>query len=255
MADKKDLLLGELAVKLGFVTPARLDECLRILETASPPRPLGQIFLEKRLITQPQLQHLMQMQAKSSAALDPAAKRRRDAEVFGRFAIQKGMIDEGQFATAMRIFESSSDPDKTMAQVMIEIGMLSEAQVTEISMNQRQITMRCANCKLKFTIVTITERKEIPCPKCGKLLEKSTMETQKTPVSESQRLKMPPAAPPPQLMTQVFRAVKPVSQPKPAGPKKKSKAKCVVCDTSFEGELDADNRVTCPNCSTSFTIL
>jgi DNA-directed RNA polymerase subunit RPC12/RpoP len=108
--------------------------------------------------------------------------------------------------------------------------------------------MRCGNCKLKFTIVTITERKEVPCPKCGKLLEPVTQETQKTPLSGGQ-----PTPPRPQLMTQVFRAVKPVSQP--PGTTKLVKAKCVVCDFQFQGDMDKDRRVTCPQCSTSFTIL
>jgi DNA-directed RNA polymerase subunit RPC12/RpoP len=250
MIDKKDLALGELAVKLGFVTPARLDECLRYQETTKPPKQLGAILLEKKLITQQQLNHLLQMQSKVLQQQDPAVKRKRDAEVFAKFALQKGMIDQTQFNTALRVFEGTSDPNKTMAQVMIEIGMLTEEQVTDISMNQRQITMRCVNCKLKFTIVTITERKDVPCPKCGKLLERVMQETQKTPLKDGTPA---PQVPRPQLMTQVFRAVKPVSQP--PGTTKVVKAKCVVCDHSFQGEMDKDRRVTCPECSTSFTIL
>jgi DNA-directed RNA polymerase subunit RPC12/RpoP len=206
------------------------------------------------MITPQQLQHLLQMQAQALKQMDPAVRRKRDAEVFARFAVSKGMIDKTQFETAMRLFEASSDPNKTMAQLMIEMGMLTEQQVTEISMMQQHIAMRCSNCKIKFTIVTTTNRKEIPCPKCGKLLERVDTTTTIAPIN-LKAASTSPAKPPvrPQLMTQVFRAVKPVAQPPTVS--KKIKTKCVVCDFPFEGEMDGDRRVTCPSCSTSFTIL
>lgn len=243
MANVTDLAFGEIAVHLGFVTQAQVDEAMAAQAGIRSGKTLGEILVERKWITPEQLQRVLQHQAKLLKEIKIEDKLRREAHMFARFAQQKGMITADQVQLAVRLFDMGTDKSKTMAQIMIEHGMLTEEQVTEISMAQKHIKMACRQCQQKFTVVTVTQKTEIPCPKCGKMLEPASKFETPNPMH----------TPRPQLFTQVFRTVKKTQQQ--GQTRRIKKVRCVVCDVEFQGELDKDNRTTCSSCGTSFEVL
>lgn len=243
MANVTDLAFGEIAVHLGFLTQDQVDEAMGEQQGMRVGKTLGEILVELKMITPEQQQRVLQHQARLVKEIKLEDKLRREAHMFARFANQKGMIAAEQIDLAVRLFDLSTDKNRTMAQIMIENGMLTEEQVTEISMSQKHIKMVCANCQQKFTVVTVTQKKEIPCPKCGRMLQASSAFESPSPMH----------TPRPQLFTQIFRTVKKTQQQ--AQTKRLKKVRCMVCDHDFQGELDKDNRTVCPACGTSFEVL
>lgn len=170
------------------------------------------------------------------------AKRRREAELFGKLAMQMGLVTKVQVEGALRWLEVSRDPNMTLAQVMIEKGMLTQEQVTDIVSRQRRVPMLCRPCNVKFTIVTISDKKQVPCPKCGKMLE---------PIVTPAKQEAPPEM---EFNTQMMRAVK-AEVPTTSAPKGPSvKVTCLICSNEFLAAPDIDKRVMCPNCSTTFPV-
>lgn len=62
MATKEDLLLGQIAIRLGFITPTQLDECLRIQQESTPQPPLGAVLINRHYINHIQLERLLSEQ-------------------------------------------------------------------------------------------------------------------------------------------------------------------------------------------------
>lgn len=233
--------LGEIAVRLGFLTRQKLEEALRIQSELPAPVSLGEILVQRKFITKEQLEQILREQRRKLQELDPLARRRREAELFGKLAMQLGLVTKLQVEGALRWLELSRDPGKTMAQVMIEKGMLTQEQVNEILSRQRRVPMLCRCCNMKFTIVTISDKKQVPCPKCGKMLE---------PIAAAGGL--PGAGL--EIRTQMMRAVKAEIPAEPASKGPSAKATCPICGNEFASVPDIDGRVMCPNCSTTFPV-
>lgn len=75
MPTKEDLLLGQIAIRLGFITPAQLDECLRIQQESRPQPPLGAVLINRHYIDHVQLERLLSEQrSEISRALKQQAR-------------------------------------------------------------------------------------------------------------------------------------------------------------------------------------
>jgi protein-arginine kinase activator protein McsA len=244
MTNVKDIAFGEIAVHLKFVSPEQIEATLAEQAARNnPSQTLGDLLVSKGLMTKEQKERVLQHQAKLLKEIKMEDKLRREARMFAKFAVQKSMVTKDQAEQALKLWDLSEDKSVTMAQVMVSNAMLTEQQVSEISMSQKHIKMMCKLCQVRFTVVTVTQKTQVPCPKCGKMLEPtSKLETPK-----------PQLTPRPQLLTQVFRTVKKTQQ---AGQTKRiKKVRCPICDESFQGELDKDNRTTCTGCGTSFEVM
>lgn len=244
MTNVRDIAFGEIVVHLGFATQEQVDLALAEQQNRNDPAvSLGDVLTAKGWLTREQKERVLHHQQKLLQEIKLEDRLRREAVMFATFARQKGMITEEQAQTAVRLFDLSKDKSVTMAQIMIENGLLSEEQVTEISMSQQHVKMVCSECKVRFTVVTVTHKKDVPCPKCGRFLKQ-------TEEAESARPQVPSR---PQLFTQVFRTVKKAQQ---AGQTRRiKKVKCPICEEQFQGELDKDNRTACTACGTSFEVM
>lgn len=247
MADARDIAFGEIAIHMGYLTPEQLQECLSLQAASNGSVRLGDLLVNRGLISEEQRARIARQQEKLLREIRMEDRLRKEAEMFARFALQKGMINEGQYREALVLFDRNTDASKTMARIMIEAGMLSEEQVTALSMAQKQIKMICYNCRLKYTVVTLTQKADVRCPKCKGPLRPAP------PTETTTRLSMRGKPSRPQLQTQVFRVVKQTREA--ARTKRMKKAACVICGHEFMGELDKDDRTTCPECGTSFEVL
>jgi len=109
-----DTRLGELLIQRRLLVASDLDEALEAQRTASTYLPLGQILIDKGLVTRRQL-HLL---------LDWAKKR----PTLGQVLIKSGSITETQLTRAL---EQQTELDLPLGETLIKLGYLTEAQMRQ----------------------------------------------------------------------------------------------------------------------------
>ena len=243
-----ELLFGKIALSEGFCTQAQIDECTRLqLQLQSPHQPpprLGDLLMQKGYLTAIQNARILEIQQKNMDLVDPLVKKRKESVLFGKLAIKLGLVTPEEVNECLRL-QAEAGETRSLGEILIERGFLTAIQVKDILEKQLKKIMSCPDCKLSFTVLTLSEGKRIDCPKCkGPLKEGKPSESTRTDA---------------EFATQVIRSVKaglpPVGTPPPVkGPtEKRKKYECVICDHNFEAALDSSGRIQCPSCYTTFT--
>lgn len=245
MPANEDLLFGKIAVAKGYCTQQQVDECLLMQTYEESPPPLGDILLYKGYIAPEQHREVLAEQMRQLAEEDPVTKAPKEASLFGRLALREKLITPNQLNECLRL-QGRPGEKRSLGEIMIERGYLTPEQVKDLLSRQRKRIMTCPSCALSFTVLSISEAKEVLCPRCKK------------PLQDAQ-----PGTPPrtdAEFSTMVLRAVK-AGIPSPVKPATRQmpavtrtiKTSCVICDKTFEAPLDATGRVRCPECHTTFT--
>lgn len=248
MPASRDLLFGQIAVNQKFCTPAQVDECARLqLQMQSPHQPapkLGEILVEKGYLTRDQIGRVLEIQKRNFSSVDPLVKKRKEAVLFGKMAVRQGLATQEEVDEALRL-QAQPGEKRSLGEILVSKNYLTAVQVTELLGRQLKKVMNCSVCRLTFTVLTLSDRKRIECPKCQAPLEEGRF-------SDSTRTDA-------EFATQVLRAVKAGvpgagkdSRVIPA-PSEKHPVTCVVCDASFQAPVDTTGRVRCPTCHTTFT--
>ncbi len=245
MPADEDLLFGKIAIGEGFCTQAQIDECVRVQSYSKSPTALGELLLFKGHITSQQHAKVLEIQKKNLQTVDPLAKKRREAQLFGKLAIREGLLTEEEVNDCLRD-QGMEGETRTLGEIMVAKSYLTVQQVKDLLSKQLKKVMSCPNCNLSFTVMTLSQGKQIDCPRCkGPLLDGKATRSIRTDA---------------EFATQSFRRVK-EEVPIEARPDtrrvpvtaKSVKAACVVCDHEFTGPLDSTGRLRCPSCNTSFT--
>ncbi len=117
-----DVLLGQLAIRRGFVTPGELEECLDLQEQVYDlglSENLGSILVKKGLVTAPQRDALLRLQ-------DRVLGRREEA-LYGRLAVSNGFVAPVQLAEALR-GQRGPDRGRRIGSILLRRGALTERQ-------------------------------------------------------------------------------------------------------------------------------
>lgn len=245
MAANEDLLFGKLALARQFCSQAQIDECLALQASTEPPPPLGRLLLDQGYITPEQHQAVLEAQKQNLDLVDPVLRKRKEAVLFGKLAVREGLLTDDEANECLRL-QGREGETRSLGEVMLDEGYLTSTQVKNLLGKQFKKIMSCPVCRLSFTILMLSDDKKIDCPRCrGPLQEGKPTDSVRTDAEFS---------------TQILRAVQAsVPPPPPAAPSatppppvKKVKVQCVICDTPFEGALDATGRLRCPSCQTTF---
>lgn len=247
MPATRELLFGKIAIAQGYCAQEQLDEILKLqLQMQSPHRPaprLGELLVEKGVLTAEQLQAVLSIQKQNLDAADPLAKKIKEEALFGRLAVKEGLATESQVEECLRIRQGRGEI-RTLGEIMVEKKFLSAEQVKSLLSRQLKRIMSCPSCRLSFTVLSLSEGKPVECPRCkGALKEGKTTDSTRTDAEFS---------------TQVIKTVKagipakPPERPAARDSARLVPARCVVCDHAFNAPLGPDGRVACPQCHTTF---
>lgn len=105
MPQRRDLVLGELAVEKGYVTRDQVEACFRMQLTSSLPRPLGQILLQEGLISYDQLEELLFLQAERTPAetrTDRGSSTTGDGPLLGQMLLARRWVTLDQLEECVR---------------------------------------------------------------------------------------------------------------------------------------------------------
>lgn len=244
MPSNAEILLGRIAVKLKFLSEEQLAGAVKLQETA-PAKALGSILLERKLLTQDQLNKCLEIQKQRMQMASPGSNKKTEAILFGKLVIQRKLATTEQVNECLRaqVADSEKGGGKTLGEIMVEKGFLKPEQVRQVLSTQQKKTMLCATCKLSFTVVTTSAAVNVKCPKC------------KGPLVDA--LKSAPVKTDAEFGTMIARVVdlqlKPADVSGAAVTANMIKTKCVICDTEFTGAKDATGRVKCPQCMSTFS--
>src|SRR5262245_21923675 len=191
--------------------------------------------MQKGYLTAIQNARILEIQQKNMDLVDPLVKKRKESILFGKLAVKLGLVTADEVNECLR---SQAEPGETrsLGEILVAKGYLTTIQVKDILEKQLKKIMSCPVCKLSFTVLTLSEGKQIDCPKCkGPLKEGKPSESTRTDA---------------EFATQVIRSVKaglPPAAPAAGPAAKRQKCECVICDHAFEAALDASGRAQCPS--------
>jgi hypothetical protein len=164
MLDTRGLVIGELAVRDRLISRDQLEDVVEVQQRSGFSQPLGSLMLERKLLTRTQLDGLLKRQKQ---VLQDYEKTLSVSGLFGRIAIEIGLINEKQLAEAIRL-QLAADFEKKhtkIGQILLAMKAISPTQFWEVIHSQG--VFRCGDCghtldKPKF------QKTAIHCEKCGK---------------------------------------------------------------------------------------
>jgi hypothetical protein len=244
MPSDKDLLFGKIALGQGYCTQAQVDECIRMQSLGETDAAVGELLLFKGFITSPQHDQVLKIQNQNLQSRAPSTDAQNEAGLFGKLAVREGLLSEDEVNECLR--EQAKEGEKrSLGEIMVARGYLTETQVRTLLGKQQKRLMSCPACRLSFTVLSLSQGKEVLCPRCKAPLRegKPTGSTRAdaefaTKVLKIVKAEMPREIPP------ATRVISP--------PAKRVNAICVVCDAVFEGALDSTGRLRCPTCNSTF---
>jgi hypothetical protein len=164
MLDTRGLVIGELAVRDRLISRDQLDDVVEVQQKGGFNQPLGSLMLERKLLTKSQLDGLLQRQKQ---VLQEYEKTLSVSGLFGRIAIEIGLISEKQLAEAIRrqLTLDFEGKHTKIGQILLAMKAILPEDFWEVIHSQG--AFRCGNCGHTLDNPKILKT-AIHCEKCGK---------------------------------------------------------------------------------------
>ncbi len=170
VAAASPLLLGQIAIHEGYLSPERLEECLRVQASAEAPRKLGAILLEKGYLTNEQLASIMEIQRTRLETILADPER---GGLFGQVALRLGYVGQIQLDECLREQQSlsRSGAPVLLGQLFLRKGYLTTDQFMEVLRRQRKDVVKCPGCDTFYDARDREEGAKFVCSRCGTVVQ------------------------------------------------------------------------------------
>ncbi len=164
------LLLGQIAIHEGLVTPDQLAECLKIQESSDPPRRLGQILIDKGYLARERLESLMAIQR---LRVDTIAADPDRGGLFGQIALRLGHITQLQLDECLREQQQLSRHGSPvlLGQIFLRKNFITTDQFLEILRRQKKEVVKCGGCDTLYDTREHLEGAKFVCSRCGTVVQ------------------------------------------------------------------------------------
>ena len=175
MGANNRLLVGQIAVELGFLTREQLQECIDLQAGQVQPKPIGTLLVENGFLTPDRLAGVLEEQKRRLQESLPYAPAQRGAVAFGRLIVDRGLVSQEHVNEALRAQQDLADRGirKRLGELLVEAGHLKPDDVPGILKTQGKVLMACTFCGAHFNVL-ITIAEGYPCRKCGMPLDQKT---------------------------------------------------------------------------------
>lgn len=205
MFSHNDLLLGQIAIRKGYLTLEQLMKALQEQTVDTPPgdvtvrirryqRPLGVILVAKGFLTDAQLLSLLQEQKARMQMPADYLDLPREQVLFGQIVIREALATPAQVHKALRIQAlRSADAAKPgnghgggngngdaaerllrLGEIMVRRGYLQPPHVFLVLRKQTKALMQCTECATRYNVLGYEDQRRYKCRRCGGLLDIST---------------------------------------------------------------------------------
>lgn len=177
MVRENDILVGRIALASGFITREELDKCMEVQKSEGSPRSLGQILLDKGLLTSQQLETISALQKQqkrrksSKDSSSSTAKQPHEStatSLFGKHILEEGHATRSQLEKCLKIQEKLERRGKVMrlGEILVRKGYVTKKQVRQILDQQKKKIAKCISCNTRFNLPKDRPVDEVECPKC-----------------------------------------------------------------------------------------
>jgi hypothetical protein len=169
------LLVGQIAVELGFVTREQVQECIDLQAGQVQPKPIGTLLVENGVLSPDRLTAVLDEQKRRLQESLPYAPTQRGAVAFGHLIVERGLVKQEHVNEALRAQQDLADRGvrKRLGELLVEAGHLSADAVPDVLKAQGKVLMACTFCGAHYNVL-ITIAEGYPCRKCGMPLDRKT---------------------------------------------------------------------------------
>jgi hypothetical protein len=173
--ERNPLLVGQIALDLGFLTQERLQECLNLQAAAPSPRPLGEILVGSGALSEPQWRIIRDEQLRRLAESVPYSTSSRDAIFFGRLLVKEGLVSQEVVDQGLRAQQDFAERGmrRRLGEILVEAGHLEEAGVRRALWLQGKELRACTFCGTQYNILVVLAE-GFPCKRCAMPLDTRT---------------------------------------------------------------------------------
>ena len=174
-AGSDDFLFGKLAVKMGYVSMEQLQHVVGVQQVEGDHHQrLGEILMEKKLISRARLEHVLSWQKVLLARPHPRLPAKLGDSLLGRLAVRHGYLTEEQLFGCVRIQElRRSDGSRArLGQILVEQGYMNPQHIVDLLGEQQQLIAGCPSCEARYnTSPAEGDHGHATCPRCGTTLD------------------------------------------------------------------------------------
>ena len=162
-------LLGQIAVKEGFVTPTQLDECIQ-MQSGGNVKSIGALLVEKGYLTPEKLAELTRMQQIHFHALEATPEK---GGLFGQLAIRHGYLTAPKLAEGLREQETLAQGGSSLklGQILMKKGHLSVEHFLEVLRLQKKEVAKCPGCDTFYDVRETQGQERFLCSRCATVVQ------------------------------------------------------------------------------------
>lgn len=162
MAEKNPNLLGQIAIREGFIKPKQLEDCLLQQHRAGKPMSLGELLVWERYITRDQLDDLLHIQATHFARVPLDV---HPGGLLGQLSVELGYVTKDQLNDALRE-QQESGKKQGLGLFLLRKGYITAEQLLTLLRRQNRLIVKCPGCPLFYDLTDVKEGRSIKCFEC-----------------------------------------------------------------------------------------
>ena len=164
MATANPNLLGQLAIREGYLKEKQLEDCLLQQHLSGKSTPLGELLIWGRFVTPEQLDELLLLQA---AYFNKVAVDSQHGGLLGQMAVDLGYASREQLHNTLREQQESQEK-QGLGHLLLRKGFINAEQLLDLLRRQDRIIVKCPGCEIYYDMTSLDEGKQVVCSECGK---------------------------------------------------------------------------------------
>ncbi|HEX7900312.1 MAG TPA: hypothetical protein VF950_21270, partial [Planctomycetota bacterium] len=168
MNPSNSLLVGQIALELGFLTDEQLRSCLDLQAGQATARPIGTVLLESHFLTPERLAQVVAEQHRRMKESVPFAIATKAEAAFGRLLVKGGLVNEEHVNEALRAQQDFAERQvrKRLGELLVEAGRIIPQVVLQVLHQQGKTIRACTFCGAHYNVLLeVADR--FPCRRCG----------------------------------------------------------------------------------------
>ncbi len=172
MFQRNDLLVGQIALQWGLITPEQLQQALTLQAGQARRRFIGEVLVDCGYLAKEQLARLVEEQQRRMQAYAAYAEARKEDLLFGRLLVRGGHVVQERVSEALGAQQDLAERGirKRLGELLVEAGHIPFDRVLETLHLQGKTLMTCRPCGAQYNVV-YTVAEGMTCRKCGRPLE------------------------------------------------------------------------------------
>jgi predicted RNA-binding Zn-ribbon protein involved in translation (DUF1610 family) len=181
-----DLLLGQIAVERGLISKAQLEDCIKQQQKGDGRNgpALGSLLVSKGLLKDKDLNGLLDEQSKRVKSLEDFKKLQTADYLFGQLLVKHNLATQLQINKCLeiqlRMAEKGTQPIPRVGELLLEHGFVDRKTVADVLKMQSKNVLYCTACARQYNVVGVEEGKAYRCKECGGvMLRREVLDTLK----------------------------------------------------------------------------